>query len=89
MPDITDDLLKGFAQIWYLPLILIAFGLLKIFLYKLEKKYKTKKKQKNIYNHIKMVDEQKEKYKRDKEQRIKEEKIRLKKEYYEREKRKI
>lgn len=75
--------------LWF-PIVGISIiALFKIFLYRLEKKHKIKKKQKDIYNHIKMVDEQKEKYKRDKEQRIKEEKIRLKKEYYEKEKRKI
>ena len=75
--------------LWF-PIIGISVAaLIKLFIILIENKFKKIKKEKVIYEHIKMVDEQKEKYKRDKEQRIKEEKIRLKKEYYEKEKRKI
>ena len=73
----------------YTILVISAIALFKIFILILEKKFKKKKKEKDIYNHIKMVDEQKEKYKRDKEQKIKEENLRRKKEFYEKEIRKI
>lgn len=50
MPDISDALLKGFSQIWYLPLILIALGLFKIFILKLEKKHKIEKRINEVKN---------------------------------------
>jgi hypothetical protein len=89
MPSIADSLIQGFLEIWYLPLILIVLGLIKIYFLRLEKNFKQKRKEKEIYQHIKMVDEQKEKYRKDKEQKLKEDKSRQKNEYYQREKRKI
>jgi cytochrome c-type biogenesis protein CcmH/NrfF len=76
MPSIADSLIQGLLQIWYLPLILIVLGLIKIYFLRLEKKFKQKRKEKEIHQHIKMVDEQKEKYRKDKEQKLKEEKLR-------------
>lgn len=53
MPNITDSLIQGFSQVWYLPLILIVFGLIKIYLLRLEKNFKQKRK---IEKHIKEVE---------------------------------
>lgn len=44
MPDISGAVLKGFTEIWYLPLILIVLGLFKILVVKLEKKHKIEKR---------------------------------------------
>jgi len=82
--------LIDFEKYIWIPILMISVAaLIKLFIILIENKFKKIKKEKAIYEHIKMVDEQNEKYKRDKERKIKEEKLRLKKEHYEREKRKI
>lgn len=43
MPDIKDAFLQGFYNLWYLPLILLALGLFKIFIYRFKKRLKKKK----------------------------------------------
>ena len=53
MPNILDSFLQGLYQIWYLPLIVILFGVIKIFILKTEKKDKQK-------NHIKNIEELRE-----------------------------
>ena len=77
------------TYIWIPILMISVAALIKLFIILIENKFKKRKKEKAIYEHIKMVDEQQEKYARDKEQKIKQEKLRQKKEFYQKEKRKI
>lgn len=58
-------------NLWFVPVVMIGALIIRIYLLKIEKKIKTKRKEKDIYQHIKMVDEQKEKYRKDKEQKNK------------------
>lgn len=82
--------LINFEKYMWIPILMISLAaLIKLFIILIENKFKKIKKEKAIYEHIKMVDEQQEKYKRDKEQKLKEEKLKQKKEYYESQKRKI
>ena len=57
MPSIADSLIQGLLQLWYLPLILIALGLIKIYFLRLEKKFKQKRK---MENHLKEVETRRE-----------------------------
>ena len=82
--------LINFEKYMWIPILMISLAaLIKLFIILIENKFKKIKKEKAIYEHIKMVDEQQEKYKRDKEQKLKEEKLKQKEEYYESQKRKI
>ncbi len=58
-------------NLWFVPVVMIVALIIRIYLLKIEKKIKAKRKEKDIYQHIKMVDEQKEKYRKDKEQKKK------------------
>lgn len=79
-----------FQKYIWIPILMISLAaLIKLFIILIENKLKKIKKEKAIYEHIKMVDEQQEKYKKDKKQKLREEKLKQKKEYYESEKRKI
>lgn len=57
MPSIADNLIQGLLQLWYLLIILIVFLGIKIFLLRLEKKFKQKR---NMNNHIKEVESRRE-----------------------------
>ncbi len=82
--------LINFEKYMLIPVLIISLAaLIKLLIILIENKFKKRKKEKAIYEHIKMVDEQQEKYKRDKEQTLKEEKLKQKKEFYQNEKRKI
>lgn len=58
-------------NLWFVPVVMIVALIIRIYLLKIEKKIKTERKEKDIYQHIKMVDEQREKYRKDKEQKKK------------------
>ena len=58
-------------NLWFVPVVMIVALIIRIYLLKIEKKIKKKREEKDIYQHIKMVDEQKEKYRKDKEQKKK------------------
>ncbi|MFX4232758.1 restriction endonuclease [Aliarcobacter butzleri] len=50
MPNITDSLLQGLSHFWFFPLILIAIGVFKILIIKLEKKHKIEKRIDEVQN---------------------------------------
>jgi hypothetical protein len=68
MPNITDSLIQGLLQLWYLPLLLIAFGLFKIYFLRLEKKFKQKRKMENHLKEVEIRRENKLKEMQDKQQ---------------------